>query len=79
MSFKTLKPILILILWESPLVFIDLYSKHWVHQNITDESKEIVITDNIKIGKPQMNYWFAFNYDEEIPEYKRWFRNTLRW
>ena len=77
MSFKTLKPILILILWASPLVFIDLYSKHWVHQNITDESNEIVITDNIKIGKPHINYWFALNDDEEVPEYKRWFRNMV--
>ena len=74
---KTLKPILILILWASPLIFLDLYSKHWVHQNITDESKEIVITESIFLQKPVLNHWFILNSDLDVPEYKRLFRNGV--
>jgi len=75
--FKTLKPILILIIWASPLIFLDLYSKHWAHQNITDESKEIVITEKIVLEKPVLNHWFLLNSDLDVPEYKRLFRNGV--
>ena len=31
---------------------------------------KIIITDNIKIGKTHMNYWFILSGDVEVSEYK---------
>ena len=53
--FKTLRTPLILFLLSSPLIFLDLYSKHLAHKHITSEDKKIVLTEDIELVVPMIN------------------------
>ena len=52
---KTFRTPLILFLLSSPLIFLDLYSKHLAHKHITSEDKEIVLTEDIALVVPMIN------------------------
>ena len=57
--FKTLRTPLILFILSSPLIFLDLYSKHLAHKHITSEDKEIVLSENIALVIPLINKGWA--------------------
>ena len=64
--FKKLKTPLMLFLLSSPLIFIDLYSKHLAHKHITSEDKEIALSENIALVMPLINKGWALQDPDTV-------------
>ena len=64
--FKKLKTPLMLFLLSSPLIFLDLYSKHLAHKHITSEDKEIVLTEDIVLVEPLINKGWALQDPDTV-------------
>ena len=75
--WKKLRTPLILFLLSTPLIFIDLYSKHLAHERITSEEKEIVLSENIKLVIPLINKGWAFQDPDTVTIWNTFSRNIV--